>query len=198
MPAISRQQMIAWSAAGLAVLLIGGNYLRGQIPRSSGEPPATVTVGIKTDHASRIKIHVTGAVAHPGVYEIDSGARAEDALRMAGGALPDADLNQINLAAKLADGQQIAVPPKGAAAGADDPAALGALRGVSTGQAGPVNLNSATVEQLDSLDGIGPKTAQKIIEYRESHGGFSSTDELMEVPGIGAAKYERIKGQVTV
>lgn len=201
MPDLSRPQIIAWSLAGLIVLLIGANYLRGQIGQSPSEKTAPpVTVGIKTDHASRIKVHVIGAVVHPGLYELDSGARVNDSLQMAGGALPSADLNQINLAAKLADGQQVAVPEKGAALysgglteGLSSPSASAA-----SGQGTPLNLNSATLDQLQNLDGVGPKTAQKIIEYRESHGGFKSTEELMEVPGIGPAKYDQINNQVTV
>lgn len=201
MLSLSRQQVIAWSAVGLVILLIGANYLRGQLSHSAaGETAAVVTVGVKEDRPSRIKVHVTGAVAHPGLYEIEAGARIADALQLAGGPSPSADLNQINLAAKLADGQQVAVPERGAVAGAGGGGnAPAAISGSPSGSSGlPINLNAATVDQLENLDGVGPKTAQKIIEYREAHGGFKSIEELMEVPGIGPAKFEQIKGQVSI
>ena len=207
MPSLSRQQLIAWSAVGLVILLIGANYLRGQLSAPAHEETAAVTIGLKEDHTtSRLKVHVVGAVARPGLYEIDAGSRVADALEKAGGATPAADLNLINLAAKLADGQQLVVPEKGDTAGLATGATAASGAGSAGGTAGtgatavkqPINLNTATTEQLDALDGIGPKTAQKIIEYREAHGGFNSVEELMEVPGIGAAKFEQIKNQVVI
>ena len=207
MPGLSRQQLIAWAAVGLVILLVGANYLRGQIsPPARDENAAAVTVGLKESRTSpSLKVHVTGAVARPGLYELDAGSRAADALEKAGGATPAADINQINLAAKLADGQQLVVPEFGAAgAGGAAPGTApgsGATAGGSQGSSGakqPVNLNTATLEQIDSLDGIGPKTAQKIIDYREAHGGFKSIEELMEVPGIGPSKFEQLKGEVVV
>jgi competence protein ComEA len=205
MPGLSRQQLIAWAAIGLVILLIGANYLRGQLSSPAREEATSLTVGLKEERTTaRLKVHVVGAVARPGLYEIDAGSRVADALEKAGGATPAADLNQINLAAKLADGQQLAVPEKGAPAGAgtaaggpDSTGGAGAAN-ASSGANQPVNLNSATVDQLNALDGIGPKTAQKIIDYREAHGGFKSIEELMEVPGIGPAKFEQLRGQVVI
>ncbi|MHB1390319.1 MAG: helix-hairpin-helix domain-containing protein [Thermoleophilia bacterium] len=194
MPSISRQQLIAWSAVGLVILLIGANYLRSQVTSRSPAQASVVTVGLNEAHPVPIKVHVAGAVAQPGLYEFTAGDRVADALQRAGGALPEADLTQINLAAKLADGQQVVVPLQGAAATAGTASGSGAPGGA--GQ--PVNLNSATLEQLQQLDGIGPKTAQKILDYREAHGGFKSPAELLDVPGIGPSKFEQIKSQVCV
>ena len=196
MPGLSRQQLIAWAAVGLVILLIGASYLRGQLSSPVREEPAAVTLGIKEDRTSaRLKVHVVGAVAHPGLYEIEPGSRVADALEKAGGATPAADLNQINLAAKLADGQQLVVPEAGAA---------GVVAGAAGAGSGtpavnqPININTATAEQLNALDGVGPKTARKIIEYREANGGFKSVEELLEVPGIGPAKFEQIRNQVVI
>jgi competence protein ComEA len=116
------------------------------------------------------------------------GSRVGDALRAAGGALPGVDLSSLNLARKLVDGEQVlvgVVPPPGAVAGA--PAG-----------GGLVNLNSATAEQLESLPGVGPVLAQRIVDWRQTHGGFRSVEQLREVSGIGAAKYADLKSKVTV
>lgn len=208
MPGLSRQQLKAWAVVGLIILLVGANYLRGQLDAPEASTGVAMTVGNKEDRpAPRLKVHVIGAVARPGLYELDANSRVADALEKAGGATPTADLSQINLAAKMADGQQLAVPEKGAASspvgtGAADVSQSSAPAGASASGASaasqPVNLNAATPDQLTNLDGIGPKTAQKIIEYREAHGGFTSVEELLEVPGIGPAKFEQIKGQVVI
>jgi competence protein ComEA len=150
-------------------------------------------------------VHVVGSVRRPGVYRLRLGQRVEDAIRRAGGAANGGDLQAINLAAKIADGQQVVVPRKAAATGgASGPAAGGGGSGgaVEGGAgavpSGPINLNSATAEQLDTLDGVGPATAQKILEYRTQHGGFSAVDDLAQIPGIGPKKLEALKAQVTV
>lgn len=198
MPDLSRQQLIAWSLVAIVILLMGAYYLRGQLSRTAPEANPVVTMGIKEERISSIKVHVAGAVVNPGLYELEGGARIADALQRAGGPVPEADLSQINLAAKLADGQQVAVPIKGAASASAAPGAASSGPAVSGGPGQPLNLNTATADQLEKLDGVGPKTAQKIVEYRESKGGFQSVDELMEVPGIGPAKFDQIKSQVCV
>jgi len=203
MPSLTRQQLIAWSAVALVILLVGANYLRGQLSTPAADSGVAVTVGMKEDRpAPRLKVHVAGAVVRPGLYELDANSRVADALEKAGGAAPIADISQINLAAKMADGQQLMVPEKGAAPPAGTSAGAGGQssgRGsAASGASQPVNLNAATLDQLTNLDGIGPKTAQKILDYREANGGFKSIEELLEVPGIGAAKFEQIKGQVVV
>lgn len=147
----------------------------------------------------QVYVHVGGAVHRPGLYEVPDGARVFDAVRAAGGATDQADLDSLNLASKVKDGDKILVPAR-VEPGADPPpgGAPAAGGGAAASAGGLINLNSATLEQLDSLPGVGPSTAQKIIDYRTQHGGFRSVDELMEVPGIGPAKFAELKDQVTV
>ncbi len=135
----------------------------------------------------RVVVHVAGAVARPGVYRLRAGARVDDAVRRAGGVRRRADLTQVNLAQELADGRQVIVPARvrGAPAGAA-PAA------------GPVNLNTATLEQLDGIDGIGPVTAQKILDFRRRQGGFGDVEELDQIPGIGEATMSTLREKVRV
>ncbi len=143
----------------------------------------------------QIYVHVGGAVRAPGLYQVADGARVFDAVRAAGGATDDADLDALNLAAKVRDGDKVLVPKR---------AQPGEVTGGPGAEGGPgvpgglVNLNSATAAQLDTLPGVGPSTAAKIIAYRTEHGGFRAIDELMEVPGIGPAKFEELKDLVTV
>jgi len=137
-------------------------------------------------------VHVAGAVRSPGVYRLRDGERVQDAVRRAGGPRAGADLNALNLAAKVADGQQVVVPRRGAAGAA--PVALAGEPGAPP-QA-PVSLNTATAEQLDTLDGVGPATASKILEYRRQRGGVRSIDDLGEIPGIGPKRLAALRGKV--
>lgn len=144
-----------------------------------------------------LTVYVVGAVARPGVVDLPAGARVGDAVNAAGGATPDADLRRINLAAKVADGQQIDVPRPGEVpVVADGGGTVAAADG--SGAAAPVDLNTATVAQLDTLPGIGPSTAAAIVEYRSRNGHFASVDELDEVRGIGPARLEQLRELVTV
>jgi len=133
--------------------------------------------------ATQLVVDVAGAVRAPGLHRFAPGARIADAVAAAGGATGKADLTLLNLAAPLADGEQVVVPARGAAAAAGG--------GAST--TAPLDLNTATAEQLDALPGIGPATAQKIIDYRQAHGPFRSIDELDAVPGIGPARIDQLK-----
>jgi competence protein ComEA len=134
-------------------------------------------------------VHVAGAVRRPGLYRLRDGSRVQDAVDRAGGVKPKADLSLVNLAAPVVDGQQVLVPTRGQAQ-----AAVG-MSGVAsgTGLVLKVHLNSATLEQLDALPGIGPVTAQKILDYRTEHGAFKSVGELDSVSGIGPATMEELK-----
>ena len=144
--------------------------------------------------SSRVVVHVAGAVRHPGVYRLPASSRVVDAVRRAGGARRHADLAALNLAAKVEDGRQVLVPLRGAT-----PAAVGSTAaGGSTAPAAPVDLNTATPEQLDQLDGIGPGMAAAILKYRQEHGGFGSVEELGEVPGIGEKRLASLREQVRV
>ncbi len=135
---------------------------------------------------TRYLLHVVGAVRRPGLYRFAHGARIADAVARAGGPTRRADIAEVNLAAPLGDGEQVVVPAR-QRPGAAAPAAPGA-------PSGPVHLNTATLEQLDSLPGIGPVTAQKILAYRQQHGAYSSLEELDAIPGIGPARLEQLRG----
>ena len=153
-----------------------------------GDTGGAATTG--TAAATEVVVHVAGAVASPGVRRLPPGSRVVDALDAAGGALPGADLARVNLAAPLVDGQQVLVPRRG------PPGAAAAIPG-APGSGAKVSLASATLEQLDELPGIGPVTAQKILDYRSEHGSFRSVDELDDVPGIGPTRVEQLRDLVT-
>ncbi|WP_327275304.1 ComEA family DNA-binding protein [Streptomyces sp. NBC_01224] len=152
------------------------------VPEPSPGPPPTTGPG------GHIVVDVSGKVRMPGIHQLPSGARVADALRAAGGARPGVDLTGINRARVLMDGEQIVVgaPPGPPVAGSTGGAAPG---GGGSPMTGPVSLNRATVEQLDTLPGVGPVLAQHIVDYRTQHGGFRSVDELREVNGIGERRF---------
>jgi competence protein ComEA len=143
-------------------------------------------------------IHVAGAVRQPGVYRLRSGARVDDAVRRAGGATRRAELGGLNLAAELEDGRQVLVPERARGGGGAAPAPAGAAVGPAPAPGQPVNLNTATLEQLDTLSGIGPLTAQKILDFRDERGGFGSVEELGEIPGIGDKRLASLREEVTL
>jgi competence protein ComEA len=130
-----------------------------------------------------VVVHVAGDVRRPGVYRLPAGSRVTDAVRRAGGFAGGANQDAINLAARLSDGQQVVVPGPGTAAASSS----------TGGPSGPISLGSATVEQLDGIEGIGPVTAQKILEFRDQHGGLSSINQLDEVDGIGPSTMETLR-----
>lgn len=149
-------------------------------------------------------VHAAGAVSRPGVYRVRAGGRVADLLDAAGGPAPDADLDRVNLAAKVTDGERVYVPRRGesppavaAPAGGDAGGGSGGAAGES-GSTGPVDLNTATLEQLDALPGVGPATAQAILDHRRAHGRFRKVDELLEVRGIGEAKLAALRSKVRV
>ena len=205
---LPRRQLIGYLAVGVVVVVLGALWVRGAGGRGSSGGEARAAGGsggggssVKVDGGGggaggRLVIHVAGAVRRPGVYRLPAGSRVAAAVRRAGGAGRHADLDSLNLAARLTDGRQVLVPERGAAVGAGTSAA-GGEAGAAGPPGAPVNLNSATAEQLDGLEGIGPGTAAKILQYRQEHGGFGSVDELDAVPGIGPARLAALRERVT-
>lgn len=177
----------------LLALVVGGGAFYGMqsqqeaVVLDAAEQPAA------EEAPAGVTVYVTGAVQQPGVVTVAAGARTADAVNACGGLLPQADAERVNMAQPVKDGQQIRVPEKKAAGNA---ATGDAAAGREDG--GLVNLNTADEKALDALPGVGPATARKIIEYRESEGGFQSTEALMKIKGIGQAKYDKLKDKVTI
>jgi competence protein ComEA len=157
---------------------------RVDAPNSSAGP--SVSPGV-------VVVAVSGRVQHPGLVRLPAGSRVADAIQAAGGALPDTDLSLVNLARKLVDGELVAVGVAAPAAGGAAPGAAG-----QAGDTGPLNLNTATAAQFEALPGIGPVLAQHLVDYRTKHGQFKTVDELRQVDGLGASRFNQIKDLVTV
>jgi competence protein ComEA len=186
-----RRLVLLVLAAGLALIVVFGKLLAPSSPAAdpvstSAAPALSMPTTASSEDAGPVLVHVVGAVRRPGVYRLSGTSRVRDAIRRAGGARPGAHLQQINLAERLADGEQVVVPGRGVTVAAPQAGAAGGI----------VHLGSATVEQLDALDGIGPALAARIVEYRQQHGGFKTVDELGDVPGIGPKKLEGLRGRV--
>jgi competence protein ComEA len=207
MPEISRSQAVAYAVFALVVVVLGVRFVQRQQPASAaaarpagtaGESNGAGSGGVRIGRpaARPALVHVAGAVRRPGVYRLPVGARVQEAVRRAGGARPRADVNAINLAAKVVDGQQVVVPTRAGRGAARAVAAAPGEAGVAGAAGPPVSLNSATPEQLDTLDGVGPATARKIIEWRTAHGGFRSVADLGQVPGIGPKKLAALRDRV--
>jgi competence protein ComEA len=195
MPELDRRRLAVLAVVAIAVVAFGLRQMgaRGE-PPSAGSQPAGLPVqpAASTAGGGQVTVHVAGAVRDPGVYRLRSGERVDDAVQRAGGATGKADLSAVNLAAPLEDGRQILVPVRAEAG----PAAAGP-GAVGTAPA-KVNLNTATAEQLDTLAGVGPATAAKILAHREQHGAFGSVEELADVPGIGERRLAALRELVTV
>jgi competence protein ComEA len=193
---LQRRRLLLVAAGSLALILLAGRFVlsAGTTTVAPLPPPPTENAGVTGLPAARVVVDVVGAVRRPGLYRLEQGSRIADAVARAGGATRKADLAMINLAAPLADGEQVVVPRRGAPGAAPGGGAAGpAATGMPTG---PVHLSSATLDQLDSLPGIGPVTAQKILDYRAKHGAFSSVDELDAVPGIGPSRMDQLRDLV--
>ncbi len=221
MPETSRAQIATYAALALVVVVLGVRFMQRQQPASavpggagasasaasSGTSGAAGTAAVRVSRppAKASVVHVAGAVRRPGVYRLPAGARVQEAVRRAGGARRGANVNGINLAAKVVDGQQVVVPPRTPPVGpggrrrharrGSAPAGSGSA-GAGAGPGPPISLNNATAEQLDTLDGVGPATAQKIIAWRTQHGGFRSVADLGQVPGIGPKKLAALRDRV--
>jgi competence protein ComEA len=163
------------------------------LPRATS---SSVTASASPASASTaiVVVQAAGAVLQPGIYRLGPGSRVDDLVHAAGGLAPDADPDRVNLAALLSDGEKIYIPRVGEAVPTD--AATGGSSASSAAQ--PVDLNSASIAQLDTLPGIGPATAQAIIDYRSQHGRFRSVDELVNVRGIGPARLDQLRSLVRV
>jgi len=226
---VGARRLLIGSLVGAAVLIGGwllvrpsGPPIESTVPRVSGAG-AMVNAPTVAPAPSTIKVHVTGAVHRPGVYELSSQARVVDAVTAAGGATSTADLQRINLAQTIIDTEQVYVPtrsthvvkptvaprlrpsrttlPPITAPGAAPPLTPSVSTTVvqsPNSTSNKVNINTATAEQLDTLPGVGPSTAKSIITYRTQKGPFKKTSDLLNVPGIGPAKYDAMRGQVSV
>jgi competence protein ComEA len=211
-PELSRTQIAVYGAIAVALLLVGAQAIRGEGGSGSGASTfgeydasgesafgdesgsggaGEGEEGVEFElsgEAGDVVVDVTGAVERPGVYRLPAGSRVTDAVERAGGAAPKAQLEAVNLAARLADGQQVAVPERG-------PGGAGVTAAAAT-EDGPISLGTATVEQLDTIDGIGPLTAADIVGYRDEHGGLASVDQLDQISGIGPATMEALRARL--
>ena len=182
----TRQQKIALGIIAAIVLIVSLlMVLRGNTQINPAPEIIPITIS-----EPEIFVDVTGAVNNPGVYSLTGRSRVIDAIKAAGDSAPGADLSTINLARVLNDGEQIYV----------DSAVINSFgqRVTKKVASGPININRATLRQLDGLDGIGPVIAGRIIEYRKKNGSFLTIDDLQKVSGIGAAKFAQIKSKVRI
>jgi competence protein ComEA len=189
MPELSRAQMLVYAAIAIAVLLVAARWLRSDAdPERGGVVEAHGAAGagsFEVEHGGEgLVVHVAGEVRDPGVYRLPQGSRVTDAIERAGGATSQALPDGLNLAAELADGQQVVLPSRSPTAGSP----VG-----SAAAEGPISLGTATVEQLDTIEGIGPVTAEDILEFRDEHGGVGSIEQLDEISGIGPATMEALR-----
>jgi competence protein ComEA len=208
-PELSRSQLLVYGAVAVALLLVGARWVRSASAESTPAGDADVA-GLSTGAEAEtgdafaldpgddgdLVVHVAGAVRQPGVYKLPAGSRVADAIERAGGSTGVALADGINLAAPLADGQQVVMPARAKGPAGVAPASGIGAAAADPAQEGPISLGTATVEQLDTIEGIGPVTAQDIIEFRDQHGGLSSIDDLDEISGIGPATMEALRARL--
>ena len=191
--AISRSTALVAVCVALALLaVVGQRFAQAGAAHEPAVASAPLAEVPSRPARALLVVHVVGEVRRPGLYRLREGARIADAVRRAGGARRGADLAALNLAAPLVDGVQVLVPARSAPG--VPPTAEPGDSGVPTG---PISLSSATIEELDGLPGVGPITAQKIVDYRTEHGPFGSVDDLDAVPGIGPTRIEQLRELVT-
>jgi competence protein ComEA len=186
LPLARRRVLLLLLAAVVALVLAVRHLADTGAPRASPVPAKVEPLGVGSESAPKLFVHVVGAVRRPGLYRLPPRSRIADAVARAGGATRGADLSAVNLAAQVSDGVQVVVPLR------NPPAAEGESEAPAAAS-GPVHLNTASLEELDALPGVGPVTAQKILDYRQQHGAFSSLDELDAIPGIGPARLEQLR-----
>ena len=194
MPMFKRSMLIllllGMAAAG--GLMYGYSERDSAVKRSSGE---SISAEVP---AHEITVYVTGAVNRPGVVTLKEGARIGDAVNSCGGVLPTGDAERINMAQVLKDGQKIQVPEKAQAAKAAAADKSKSAKAGSPGDGALVNINTADLQALDALPGVGPSTAQKIIDYRETEGAFQDIADLKKIKGIGEAKFAKLKDKICI
>ncbi|HZS31704.1 MAG TPA: ComEA family DNA-binding protein [Gaiellaceae bacterium] len=189
---LSRRQLFGAAIAVAVLLVLLVRHLGGGSSAAASTTFAPVPArGARPAAAKLLVIDVAGDVRRPGLYRLPTGSRVDDAIAAAGGSTAKAELDAVNLAAPVADGEQVVVPGRGAGGAAVPPSPAG-----GSSPSAPVDLNSATLEQLETLPGIGPVTAQKILDYRQQHGAFHSVAELEGVPGIGPGHMAQLQGLV--
>jgi competence protein ComEA len=208
MGSLSRSQLVVYGAVAVVLLLVGARWIRsgdaqgepaGEVTYSDSSAPAaggesTGTLAVDVEGGADVVVDVTGAVANPGVYRLPAGARVNDAVQRAGGATARAEIEAINRAARLTDGQQVIVParaqsPAGGSSGST-------TAGIATDAAAPISVGTASLEELDTVEGIGPVTAQKILDFRDQHGGIASIEQLDEIDGIGPATMDALRSRL--
>jgi competence protein ComEA len=197
---VSRSTALALVFAVLAILVLAGNRLAHTGTAAAPDVAAAPLEPVAPARSQNLVVHVVGAVRRPGLYHLHEGQRVADAVARAGGSTRKADLAALNLAAPLVDGTQVLVPARVAPAALVGPGSSGTAAAAGTAAGGAqakVSLATATIEQLDALPGVGPVTAQKIVDYRTEHGPFRSVDDLDQVPGIGPTRVENLRDLVT-
>ncbi len=190
---VTRTRLLALSVPVVALLVLAGQrVMRPSPPVAPREATSAAEVtSVEPEHL-QIVVHVSGAVESPGLYRVPEGSRVADLVKRAGGLKPRADLTVVNLAAPLADGEHVIVTRRPLL----DPVAAVGVAGLGGAPTGPVHLSTATIDQLDELPGVGPVTAQKIVDWRTEHGPFRSVDDLDQIPGIGPARIEQLRDLV--
>ena len=184
---LTRARAAAAAVGAIAVVLLAARFL---LPPEPAPAPAAAPPGAAAmTRGPEVVVHIVGAVRRPGLYRLAQGKRIADAVARAGGTTRHADKSAVNLAAPLSDGQQVVVPARPPPSSGDE----GTAAEDDAAPGGPLLLNTATLEQLDALPGVGPVTAQKILDYRQAHGAFSSVDELDAIAGIGPARLESLR-----
>lgn len=203
-----KAELAAYAVAAFVLVFLALRFLQRD---AGGAPVSLETSGAATKGAAApsadasgapspkrlMVVDVAGEVRRPGVYRVPTGSRADAAVQLAGGVTAHAERAAVNLAMPLHDGQQVVVPRHGAAPVATGAGAAGGSAASPGGvPAQPISLSTATVEQLDTLDGIGPTLAARIVQYRDAHGGFKTVDELRQVSGIGDKRFAALRKSV--
>lgn len=200
---IDKKQLIIAIFAILVIIIFIFIYIKfNNIDNSEDLYLSDISQNTNTENSNNVEnkkiiVHVSGCVVNEGIVELSEGARINDAINSAGGSTLDADLNKLNLAYPIKDGEKIYVPSV-----TDDDEDISKLSSsnssINSNNSNLININTATQTELETLSGIGPSTALKIIQYRKDHGNFDSIDDIKNVPGIGDSKFNNIKNSICV